>query len=174
MAKYVLVDKAPENLDKGCFVIGAPNFLEEIKQCVKKKPRSNTMTVNYLREIVSTIGLKYAPDDFNPLTDVNVAPFRGIPCKTDQDTHRIVLNALSKTYPKMFDHYVDYHIKHRPSGTKLIYFLGTHHQSSSFTLNGIDNLSTKDIDVYLGKKEKKVVGKPAVKKEITEKPETKD
>lgn len=165
MAKYVLVNKAPTKLDKDCIVIGQPSFMEEIKQCIKKRPRTNTMTVNYLREIVATIGLKYAPETFNPLTDLNVAPYKGVPCETDEKTHEIVVKAFTKYYPAIFDQYVEYHLKRRPRGTKLIYFLGAHGQSSKFTQHGIDSIHPKEVDVYLGKKTKKTVGKPAITKE---------
>jgi len=44
----------------------------------------------------------------------------------------------------------------------LIYFLGDFTQTGAFSFNGIDEIKPKEIDVYLGKKEKKVVGKPAI------------
>lgn len=168
MAKYVLVDKAPSKLDKDCIVIGRPNFMQEIKQCIKKKPRAGTMTVNYLREIVATIGLKYASETFNPLTDVNVALYKGVPCETDEKTHEIVVKAFSKCYPEIFDQFVEYYIKRRPRGTKLVYFLGSHSQSAKFDQHGIDSIPPKEVDVYLGKKTKRIIGKPAITKEQAE------
>jgi hypothetical protein len=169
MAKFVIVDKAPKTLDKDCIVIDAPNFIPEIQACVKKKPRSKTMSVHYLREIVATIGLKYAPETFNALSDVNVTPYRGVPCETDEQTQAIVFKAFQKSYPEIFDLYVETKLKSRPRGTKLIYFTGTPGQSSAFTLNGIDSIKPKEVDVFLGKKAKKTVGKPAVTKEQAEK-----
>jgi len=169
MAKYVLVKEEPKILDKDCFIIDSPNFLNEIEQCIRKKPRSKTMSTNYLREIVATIGLKYAPEGFNPLSDVNISQFKGVPCENNKQTQDIVIKAFSKSYPEIFNLWVDYHIRHRPSGTKLIYFLGDHTQSSTFVQHGIDSLPTKEVDIFLGKKTKKTVGKPAITKEQADK-----
>lgn len=168
MSRYVLVDKAPKELDKDCIVIDKPSFIEEIRQCVKKKPRTGTMTTNYLREIISTIGLKYAKEGFNPLTDVVVAPYKGIPCETEEKIHDIVVKAFAKDYPEIFDDFVDAKLKSRPHGTKLIYFLGDHLHTSMFHLNGIDSIKLKDVDVYLGKKTKKTIGKPFASKKQEE------
>ena len=49
-----------------------------------------------------------------------------------------------------------------PFGTKLIYFVGHHNDSTMFYENGIDSIEEKDIDGYLNNKPKKTVGKPAV------------
>lgn len=172
MAKYVLVNKAPKSVEKDCIVIDKPNFINEIEQCARKKPKSMTMSINYLREIVSTIGLKYGPEDFNPLSSVNVSPYRGIPCKTDEETQGIVVKAFKKSYPDIFAMYIDYQIRHRPKGTKLIYFLGDFAIASTFQAHGIDSLPEKEVDLFLGKKTKKaqkVVGKPAITKEDADK-----
>ena len=163
MTKFVLVQKEPESLDKDCIVISGPDFNADIELCSKKKPSSKMMTVNYLREIAATIGLKYAPETFNALTDVNVALYRGIPCTTLEETNEIVRKMFEKDYPAMFDYFVDYHLKRRPSGTKLIYFTGDLRYTSRFTQNGIDRVKEKELDVFLGKKEKKIIGKPIVK-----------
>ena len=168
MTKYVLVSEEPKEIDKDCIVISGPNFIDEIEHCHRKKPRSMTMSVNYLREIVSTIGLKYGPDDFNPLSSVNVSPYRGIPCSTNELTQGIVIKAFQKSYPEIFTRYVDYHIRNRPEGTKLIYFSGDHLAASAFVTHGIDSLPSKEVDIFLGKKAKKTVGKPAIKNKDAE------
>jgi len=162
MAKYVLVKKQPEKIDKGCIIIGSPDFKTEIEQCARKKPRSKVMSVNYLREIVATIGLKYGPEGFNALSAVNVSTFIGVPCETNEQTEQIVIRAFKKSYPEIFDRYLDHHIKLRPDGTRLIYFVGDPAQSTAFLKHGIDSLPPKEVDFYLGKKTKKVVGKPAI------------
>jgi len=169
MTKYVLVNKEPSKLDKDCIVIGEPDFISEIEKCFRKKPRSMSMSINYLREIVSTIGLKYASEDFNPLSSVNVSLYRGVPCTTDKETQAIVVQAFKKSYPEIFTQYVDYQIKNRPKGTKLIYFSGDPNFASAFLSHGIDFLPTKEIDLFLKDKPKKVVGKPAITKEKADK-----
>ena len=61
----------------------------------------------------------------------------------------------------MTDAYLDFKIKNRPFGTKLIYFVGPHQATSPFTANGIDELSEKDIDKYMERKPKKFFEKNA-------------
>lgn len=162
MAKFVRVTEAPESLEKDCIVIEAPNFKAEIKRCDAKKPRSGLLSPNYLREICAAVGDKYSDENFNALTSVNVSGYKGIPFSSVEDVEKVVNTILNKGCPELFDNYVDYHIKQRPHGTKLIYFLGDFVHTGSFTRNGIDEVAAKDVDVYLGLKEKKVVGKPAV------------
>jgi len=167
MAKFVRVKEAPKELDKDCCVIEAPNFYAEILECDKKKPKSSLMTPHYLREILGTIGLKYADINFNALTDFNVSQFKGIPFNSIDGVHDIVMRAINNQNPNLINLYVDYYLKKRPFGTKLIYFLGDHLQTGSFTSNGIDEIKEKEVDVYLGKKSKKIIGKPIGKKKET-------
>lgn len=163
MSKFVKVTEAPENLPSGCFVISAPSFLEEIKSCDKKRPKTGLMTPHYLREIIGTIALKYdSTETFNALTQVNVTHFKGIPFKDLNEVEEILNRAISANCPELFDMYVDYHIKKRPFGTKLIYFLGSHLNTGPFTRNGIDEIQAKEVDTYLGNKPKRKVGKPAI------------
>ncbi len=162
MAKYTIIKEVPENLGKDCVVIDAPNFLEEIASNKRKKPRTGLLTTNYLREIIASIGDKYADDSFNALTSVNVSNCKGVSCEEDKDIDKVLFRVFGQYYPEMVNHYVDYHIKQRPYGTKLIYFLGDFSQSSKFTEHGIDEIKNKDIPVYLGNQKKKIVGKPAV------------
>jgi hypothetical protein len=158
-----VTDKQPDSLDKGCIVINAPTFLDEIRKSVRKKPRSNTLTTNYLREIVAAVADRYADESFNALTSVNVSPFKGAPCGDDDTkTQEAIFKIFTASYPQMFDKYVAFHIKHRPIGTKLIYFLGDFKQSAEFFVHGIDQIKEEDVPAYLGHKKKKVVGKPAV------------
>ena len=167
MAKFVKVTEKdlPDTLSKDEFVISAPTFVEEVKACTKKKPKNGQLSPNYMREIAAAIGDKYLNEDFNTLVDINVSRFRGIPIKDDEATSAAAVRMMSKSVPDILDRYVDYHIKKRPQGTKLIYFLGDHLFTDSFASNGIDELKQKDIPVYLGVKKKKVVGKPAVSDE---------
>ena len=162
MTKYVKVNKAPETLEKDCYVIQAPNFFDEIELCSKKKPKTNLMTPHYLREILGTIGLKYADESFSALTQINVSRCRGIPFEGPEGVHDIVMGVINKQAPNLVDAYVEHHLAKRPAGTKVVYFLGSHTQSGAFTRHGIDEIKQKEIDVYLGKKAKKVVGKPAI------------
>lgn len=173
MTKYVKVTEAPEELGKDEFIVKAPEFIEEINKCARRAPKNHYTTSNYMRDVSAAIGDRYMHDDFSALMTVNTSRFRGIPFETPEDVNEIVKQMLGKSVPEVFDRYVDFHIKSRPIGTKLIYFLGDHTQSTPFTVNGIDEIKSKDVDVYLGKKKKKVVGKPAVKDvEIADKTDT--
>lgn len=162
MAKFVLVKEAPKKLDKDCIVVDAPNFMDEVVASARKRPRSKMMTPNYMREIIAKIADKYADEDFNALTSVNISPYRGVDCSTDEQVHEVICNIFSQCYPRMFVLYVDYYLKNRPSGTKLIYFLGSFSQTAKFTEHGIDQLKEKDVPVYLGYKKKRIIGRPAV------------
>jgi hypothetical protein len=162
MAKFVKVKEAPSNLDKDCYVIEAPNFKKQIEKVGSKQSKSGLITPNYLREVFAAIGSEYAPETFNPLTSINVSHYRGVPLSNVESTIRSIIETQC---PHFIDLFVDKKIKSRPNGTKLIYFLGDFKQTSMFSQNGIDEIKEKEIDVYLGKKKKKVVGKPAITNE---------
>lgn len=162
MAKFVRVSKAPKELEKYCYVIEAPNFKEEIRRSALKKPKNGLMAPNYLREIFAAIGDAYGDETYNALTTINVSGYKGVPINNEEDIERIVMDVVYKQAPRFIESFIDKKIKKRPNGTKLIYFLGNFNQTESFTRNGIDEIKEKEIDVYLGKKKKKVVGKPAI------------
>lgn len=162
MTKFVRVKEKPEELESGCIVIEAPNFMEEILSCKAKKPKHNLITPNYLREICAAIGDRYGDENFNAMTSVNVTPYKGVKFENLEDVAKIVNRVISDNCPGFFDSYVDHHLKNRPTGTRLVYFLGDFKFTGPFTRNGIDEVSSKDLDVYLGKKKKKTVGKPAI------------
>jgi len=156
MAKYVLVkdNKIPETLSKVEYVIDEPSFITEIKESERKKPKNNLITANYLREVAFVIGNKYVGETFSSIRDVNPTLFRGRSFESDEDINKIVMEMFYKQYPQVFDKYVDYHIKKREFGTKLIYFKGDHLLTGSFSSNGIDVLPFKDIDKFLENKKK--------------------
>jgi hypothetical protein len=167
MTKFVKVDSPPEKLGKKEFVIPAPSFIDEIKLSMRKAPKNKLMTSNFLKEIAAKIGDKYMGPDFSTLTDINTSLFRGIPFESLDDIDKVVQDMFLKSAPAVFDNFVDYHLKSRPYGIQLIYFLGDFSQTAAFTRNGIDEIKLKDVDVELGRKPKKTVGKPAVKDKKT-------
>jgi hypothetical protein len=160
MAKFVKVDKVPENLGKDEYVVHAPTFVDEVKECYGRAPKTGTTTSNFMRDIAARVGDRYLDENYNTLIHVNTSRFRGQPFETPEDVDVIAKKMLRKSLPNIDDAYVDHHVKKRPHGTKLIYFLGDHTQTGAFTSNGIDEIKPKEIDTYLGKKQKKVVGKP--------------
>jgi len=160
MAKFVKVEKLPENLTKDEYVINAPTFVEEVKECYARAPKDKLTTSNFMRDIAARVGDRYLDDNFNTLIHVNTSSFRGLPFGSPEEVDIIAKTMLKKALPTIDDAYVDYHVKKRPHGTKLIYFLGNHAQTGSFSANGIDEIKLKEIDTYLERKQKKVVGKP--------------
>jgi hypothetical protein len=166
MAKFIVVDTEPTTLRKGEHVIKFPDFLEEIKANSGKAPRGGITATNHLRNIVGTIGQKY--DENLTSWSINPFNFEGRTFNTDQDLSEIVIELLKKQHPTIFQSYVDAKIKARPDGTKVIYFVGPFNYTTAFYTNGLDLIEPKDVEVELGLKPKKVVGKPAVTKEEAE------
>jgi hypothetical protein len=168
--QFVRVNKAPEELKKGEFVISSPDFMPEVESCHHKRPRNDVMSINYLRELVAAVGAKYLPETFNALTDVNVANFKGTPCKTQVEANEILLRLFKKEYPAALDAYIEYYIKRRPTGTNTIFYLGSGDQAAIFLKLGFQEVLAKDF--YKEEKPKKTVGKPAItNKEASEKSE---
>lgn len=166
MAKFVVVKEAPAELRSGEVVITAPTFIEEVRQNMAKAPKGGHTAPNHLRYIVGSIGQKY---DEN-LTAWTVRPnlFEGRPYANEHELAAIVVEMLQSQYPAIFNKYLEYQIKNRPVGTKLIYYVGDFGSTTAFFSNGIDHIEEKDIDTYLGLKPKKVVGRPAITKEEAE------
>jgi len=164
MAKFVVVNEAPEKLESGEIVITAPDFVEQIRENAAKAARGGLTGVNHLRYIVGSIGQKYDPEGTNAWS-IRPTLFEGRAYANEAELSAIVVEMLKSQHPKIFDKYLDHQIKNRPQGTKLIYFVGPLSQTSAFFQHGVDMLDAKDVDVYMGRKQKKVVGKPAVTKE---------
>lgn len=156
MSRFVRVQLAPKYLQEGECVIHQPDFYQEIAACDSKRPRSGLLTPNYLREIVAVIGNKYVGEDFDAMRAVNVSQFRGVPCSSNVDLNKLLIKLFYEQYPQMMRLAVEYQLKSRPSGTKLIYFTGDSHLATVFVDNGLDEVLFEDLE------EKKPVGKPAI------------
>jgi len=161
MTKFVKVKEAdlPTELSAEEFVIPAPNFITEILACKNKAPRSGHTSPNYMMEIAAAVADRYLTEDFNTLTHMNVSRYRGIDIVSPEQMNDVVTKMMLKSVPDVLDAYVDYHIKQRPDGVKLIYFLGDHLHTTKFTVNGIDELKQKEIDSFLGTRKKKILSK---------------
>lgn len=159
MSKFVRVQLAPKHIREDEYVIHQPEFYPEILKCDAKRPRNGLLTTNYLREIVAAIGDKYVGETFNAMTDVNVSSYRGIPCDSNIDLNKLLTRIFAEQYPNMLKLVVEYQLKRRPSGIKLIYFTGDSKLTSVFLENGIDEILEKDLQP------KQPVGKPAITNE---------
>jgi hypothetical protein len=165
MAKFVIVDKVPAELRKNEHVIEMPSFLEEIRLAsARNLNKKGQVSPSFLRSIASMIAINY-DKEFDPLRHLKAHDYDGVGYENEQDLSKIVLAALERDYPAIFDRYLEHKIKNRPFGTKVIYFVGPHSKSSVFYAHGIDSLDVKDVDTFLGLKPKKTVGKPAVTNE---------
>jgi len=157
MAKYVRA-LPPQELSKDEYIVESPNFLEEINRLKGKIPRGGHLTINFVRDLVSLAAAKYSDTNFNPM-HVNVSKLKNIPFENLSDLNTKVINFLHKECPSLVDGYVDYHIKKRPFGTKLIYFQGDHLFTGPFSMNGIDEIKEKEVESFLGRKNKKIISK---------------
>lgn len=166
MSKYLTVKKAPDVLGKGEIVLKPPDFLEQIRACAHKAAKKNLTGINHLRDILNAIQQRYETD-LN-IFKVPLSQYEGLPFKNEDDLSKIIIRILRKERPIIFEKVLEYNIKNRPSGTKLIYHVGDLADTTPFFRNGIDMIEEKDVEVYLGLKPKKIVGKPAVTKEQSE------
>jgi hypothetical protein len=163
MSKFVIVKKAPENPGKHELVLTDANFLSEIALTAAKAPKKQQTSVNHMREVVTTILSKYEV----PGADVFRIPFaryEGRAFANNHDLNDIFVELLKKEVPSVFEKVLEYNIKNRPYGTKLIYYVGELVDTGPFFRNGLDMLEPDEVENYLSGKPKKVVGKPAVTK----------
>lgn len=166
MSKYVSVNTAPATLRKGEVVLQEPDFLEQIRACAHKAAKKNLTGINHLRDILNAIQQKYETDV--GIFKVPLSQYEGLPFNNENELSKIIIRLLKKENPAVFGKVLEYNIKNRPHGSKVIYYVGDFGDTGAFSRNGIDFIEEKDVDEALGLKPKKVVGKPAVTKEQSE------
>lgn len=166
MSKFVIVKKAPSDLGKGEVVISAPNFMEQVEANAARAPKRGQTALNHLRDVLTSIQNKFEVD-LN-IVKIPLSQYEGLPFSTSEDLSKIVVSLLKNQRPDVFEKVLEYNIKNRPYGSKLIYYVGDLGETGPFFKNGIDMIEEKDVEEFLGKKPKKVVGKPAVSKEQSE------
>jgi len=166
MSKFAIVKKAPASLRRGEIVIVAPDFLEQIEVNAHKAPKKGLTAIHHMRDILNSIQQKFEVD-LN-IFKVPLSQYEGLPFSTNEDLSKIMVSLLKKERRDIFEKVLEYNIKNRPHGTKLIYYVGDLVDTGTFSRQGIDMIEEKDVDEYLGLKPKKIVGKPAVTKEESE------
>lgn len=155
MAKYVRVTEAPETLDKDEYVVRTPDFVQDVAECPRVLPSNGLMTASYLRGFADYLGYKH--DDLFPGSGfMSVQEYDGVPFEGKEGAAKIAMKLFRKYYPQIIDAMIDRQLKNRPFGTKLVYFVGDHHNSTPFTKNGIDAIDQSEVDVYMGRKERKL------------------
>jgi hypothetical protein len=145
MSKFIIVDEAPENLNDGEVVIKMPDFVEELKTSEKfaSKLGSQKITSLYhLKTIMTTIGQKYDPENFNPISAIPYSLYEGLPYENNGDLSKIVLRILNKHYPQMITQFLDHSIKNRKENTKTVYFVGPENYADPFIKNGLDRVDS--------------------------------
>ena len=160
MAKFVVVNQAPATLEKGEIVIGQPDFMEQILANQKKAPKHKQTAINHLREVLSSIAEKY--DQEMNVFKVRLLNYQGLAFNTHEDLSAIVVKILKAEYPRVFDKYLEFQLKSRPTNTKLIYYVGDFNTTKPFYDAGLDLIDEKDVESYMTGKPKKTVGKPAI------------
>src|ERR1035437_10323750 len=105
MAKFVVVNQAPETLEKGEIVIGQPDFMDQIVANQKKAPKHKQTAINHLREVLSSIAEKY-DHDMNVLK-IRLLNYEGLTFNSNSDLSAIVVRILRAEYPTIFDKYLD-------------------------------------------------------------------
>lgn len=165
MSKFLITKNPPETLNKGEFIISPPDFRQEIAASRLKKPKSNLLTVNYLREVIATIGNKYLGEDFDALRDVNVSKYIGIPCDTEEQVHEVLVKAFDNQLPALLHAVVYHQFKLRPNGTNLIYYTGHPKYCTKLVELGLEQIDSKQLEDQKSSKPKKIIGKPAITNE---------
>lgn len=157
MAKFTIVKERPENLEKDDFVIEAPTFLEEIRANSRKAAKNSLTGVNHLRGITDTVAAKYDPEGMSAFS-VRPHMYEGRRFTNDEELSAIVVDMFKQECPKIFTKYVEYQLRNRPKGTKLVYLVdtGLTGMVQLFQNQGLDQLEEEQ-------KPKRIVGKPAVK-----------
>ena len=159
--KFVCVKEAPAELRKHEYAIDMPNFMEEVVSNNNHKGTTNVTRNKHLRSLVSAVGFTYGPETFNPY-HVKIHPYEGLTFKSNEDLSKILVRLFENEYPAIFDSYIAKKIKERPTETKVIYFTGDFLKSRAFTEAGFELIKAKEVDVAIGLKKPKILGKPAV------------
>lgn len=166
MSKFVVVPTAPVSLRKGESVIESPKFLEQIRANAHRAAKKKLTGINHLRGILEAIQQSYETDLNVPKIPLSL--YEGIAFDDENDLSRLIVRLLKSERPAVFEKVLEYNIKNRPHGSKVIYYVGDLHDTTPFFRNGMDMIELQDVDVELGIKAKKIVGKPAVTKEQSE------
>lgn len=162
MSKFVNTKQLPENLRKGEYVVRFPDFKEEVSEFYSRV-RSNfkLTTVSMLRNILGAIGNSYDPTfDFYAIPYNN---FDGLKIDTIDELIKVVNNIVRLHAPSLYRKSMEFQIKNRPIGIKVIYFDGPFSYTDVFNNFGMFEIKEKDVDVELGLAEKKIPPKSAVK-----------
>lgn len=144
MAKFVIVNTAPQKLKKDEIVISTPNFLKAVQASNRKATGKKVTALNHLRQILTNIAEEYPESGLNEYTSVPLNKYEGLPFDTDEDLCNIVIRMLSKHHPTIVKTVIEREVKNRPLTTKLIYFVGNEDNADVFLKNGLAPAGSKE------------------------------
>jgi hypothetical protein len=145
---YVSVSKMPTDLSYQEMTLAKPDFLEEVRACVKRRGGSDILGLNYLRAIAEEIGRKY-DRTFNPYRNVVPSDYIGRFCKTDEEVAAVVHEMFTARYPQIYQKYYEYLLRQRSFDIRVIYFAGDAHDEGVFNRLGIRKIDMDEIKSHL-------------------------
>ena len=166
MSKFIIAKKVPASLGKGEVVIKSPDFMEQIETNTRHASKKKLTAIHHMRDILNSVQQKFEVD--LDIFRVPLSKYEGLSYSTNEELSKIVIKLLKSERPEIFEKVLEYNIKNRAYGSKLIHYVGDLGDTGPFFKQGIEMIEEKDVDEYLGLKPKKVVGKPAVSKEQSE------
>lgn len=150
MTKYVRVEEAPESLSRVEAVIRFPDFLEDVRTSKIPRPQSKTFGNHFVRALAEEIATLYEPD-FDCFKNIKPHVLVDVEFTSDEDIARQMFNLFASQYPQIFDSCIEAQIKRLPFGTKVVYYVGPHKFSGSFSKHGIESITMKEADDLLGR-----------------------
>jgi hypothetical protein len=150
MTKYVRTDKAPDYLSHYEACIEYPSLLPELKKAKTPAPHNKLFGAHYTRSLIEEIVTPYDPE-FDCYKHIKPYVLTDVPFGSDEDKAHTVRELLTKQYPRFFEAYLEYKIRNVPFGTKVIWFVGEHHQTAPFSKMGIESIKPSEVAEELGK-----------------------
>jgi hypothetical protein len=124
-------------------------FVDEVKACSNKKPVSDLLALNYIRNLAEEVGKKY-DKTFNVYRHVVPSDYVGIRCETDEQIAKVVEEMFLASYPQIFDKYVEFHLRKRPMSVRVIYAVGDLGNYDAFVRLGISEITQTQLDAHIG------------------------
>lgn len=167
MVQFKFVKEAPKNLEKGDYVITAPDFMEEIVKHQTKAPRNGLTGSYHLRMITDTVAQNYDPEGMSAYS-VKTHNYEGRAFSSNEELSKILIDMYTADCPGVFLKYVDTKIRTRPAHTTMIYYVDTGIKSVYDLFHRYGFTEVRDTKPTK-EKSTKVVGKPAITNEDAEK-----
>lgn len=125
--RYGCFNKAPTSgyKNRNDLVIYPLDFIEEIKEFEKKRPRSSSgiISVTYLREISYFLQNKY-DKNFNPYRNIIPSNYAGVQCLSVEEVAAVLRRMFNDGYPQIYGNYIRTKISQRSVKCTKIYYIG--------------------------------------------------